>query len=158
MRIGELAEKAGVTVRALRYYEEQGLLASERSSGGHRYYPDTGVDQVWLIQQFYAAGLSSKSILAILACVEAGETTPEALALLTAERDRIERQVDNLTRARDRLENVITAATAGPCASHNRLKRDECPPASSGVARTRLADGPDGGRGQETRGDSQRIS
>jgi len=131
VRIGELAEKAGVSVRALRYYEEQGLLASERSAGGHRHYPEAGVDQVWLIQQFYAAGLSSKAILAILPCVEAGETTPEALALLTAERDRIDQQVTKLTSARDRLDLVISNA-ADPAASacsaqHRPEQREECP-------------------------------
>lgn len=43
MRIGELAAKAGVSVRALRYYEEQNLLASERSPGGQRHYPHSAV-------------------------------------------------------------------------------------------------------------------
>ncbi|WP_326954237.1 MerR family transcriptional regulator [Amycolatopsis sp. NBC_01286] len=114
MRIGELAAKAGVSVRALRYYEEQGLLVPERSSGGHRHYSDRGADLVWLIQQFYAAGLSSKSILTILPCVETGKTTPEALAMLVAERERIDRQLTELARARDRLDTVIANAEA-PC-------------------------------------------
>lgn len=43
MRIGEVAKKAGVSVRALRYYEEQDLLPAERSSGGQRQYP--GVEE-----------------------------------------------------------------------------------------------------------------
>ncbi len=50
MRIGELAAKAGVSVRALRYYEEQGLLAATRTSSGQRTYPDTAVDRVLLVQ------------------------------------------------------------------------------------------------------------
>lgn len=37
MRIGEVAAKAGVSVRALRYYEEQDLLDASRSSGGQRH-------------------------------------------------------------------------------------------------------------------------
>ena len=36
MRIGEVAERAGVSTRALRYYEEQGLLESDRTSSGQR--------------------------------------------------------------------------------------------------------------------------
>lgn len=36
MRIGEVAAATGVSVRSLRYYEEQELLEAERSSGGHR--------------------------------------------------------------------------------------------------------------------------
>ncbi|GAA4545880.1 MerR family transcriptional regulator [Amycolatopsis samaneae] len=118
MRIGELAAAAGVSVRALRYYEEQGLLASRRSAGGHRHYPESAADQVWLIQQFYAAGLSSKAILAIMPCIETGEVTPEALALLVAERDRIDRQVEGLASARDRLDTIITTAGTPSCTGH----------------------------------------
>ncbi|MDQ1051480.1 MerR family transcriptional regulator [Streptomyces sp. V4I2] len=112
MRIGELATRAGVSVRALRYYEEQNLLASERSPSGQRHYPDSAVDRVQLIQQLYAAGLSSKSIAELLPCVVNGEATPELLDRLSAERDRINRQIGGLVSARDRLDSVITTATA----------------------------------------------
>lgn len=115
MRIGELAEKSGVSVRALRYYEEQGMLVPERSTGGHRSYPDAGVGVVWLIQQFYAAGLSSKSIQAIMPSVRAGRATPEALELLVTERDRIDKLARELTDARERLDAIITAAGADSC-------------------------------------------
>lgn len=69
MRIGELATKAGVSVRALRYYEEQQLLTSERSASGQRHYVDSAVDRVRLIQQLYAAGLPSRTIVELLPCV-----------------------------------------------------------------------------------------
>jgi DNA-binding transcriptional MerR regulator len=120
MRIGELAAKAGVSVRALRYYEEQGLLVPERSAGGHRHYAEQGVDLVWLIQQFYAAGLSSKSILAILPCVESGEVTPEVLTLLVAERERIDRQLTELAGARAKLDTVIASASSSSCTPAHR--------------------------------------
>ncbi|MEW2500941.1 MULTISPECIES: MerR family transcriptional regulator [unclassified Amycolatopsis] len=115
MRIGELARKAGVSVRALRYYEEQELLVPSRSSGGQRHYPDAAVDQVWLIQQFYAAGLSSKSILALMPSVREGRATPEALSLLTAERDRLDRQSRELANARDKLDDIIATAGSHSC-------------------------------------------
>ncbi|ANS63134.1 transcriptional regulator, MerR family [Streptomyces lincolnensis] len=51
MRIGEVAEQAGVSVRALRYYEEQGLLGSMRTSGRQRQYADGAVERVRMIQQ-----------------------------------------------------------------------------------------------------------
>ena len=111
MRIGELAAKACVSVRALRYYEEQRLLASERSPSGQRHYPDSAVDRVLLIQQLYAAGLPSRSIVELLPCVVTGEVTPELLERLSAERDRIDTQMSALATARDRLDTVITAAT-----------------------------------------------
>ncbi|WP_329333572.1 MerR family transcriptional regulator [Streptomyces sp. NBC_01352] len=111
MRIGELATRTGVSVRALRYYEEQNLLASERSPSGQRHYPENAVDRVQLIQQLYAAGLSSKSILALLPRVVNGEATAELLEGLAAERDRMDKQIGDLVSARDRLDTVITTAT-----------------------------------------------
>lgn len=110
MRIGELAATSGVSVRALRYYEEQHLLAATRSTGGQRQYPDTAVERVRLIQQLYAAGLTSRTIRELLPCLASGEVTPALLARLAAERDRIDHQVSELLSARDRLEGVITTA------------------------------------------------
>jgi DNA-binding transcriptional MerR regulator len=112
MRIGELATRAGVSVRALRYYEEQDLLAAVRSPSGQRHYPDSAADRVRLIQQLYAAGLPSKSIRELLPCVVDGAATPELLDRLAAERDRIDRQIGALASARDRLDTVMGAATA----------------------------------------------
>ncbi|WP_033338419.1 MerR family transcriptional regulator [Catenuloplanes japonicus] len=112
MKIGELATRSGVSVRALRYYEQQGLLGSERSSGGTRHYPESAVDQVWLIQQFYASGLASKSILTLLPHIESGTVAPEMLALLTTERDRINQHLADMTAVRDRLEAGIASVTS----------------------------------------------
>lgn len=110
MRVGELAARTGVSVRALRYYEEQDLLAPERSPSGQRHYPESAVDRVQLIQQLYAAGLSSKTIVDLLPCVLDGRATLELLERLAAERDRIGRRITDLADARDRLDSVITAA------------------------------------------------
>lgn len=110
MRIGELAARTGVSVRSLRYYEQQGLLAAERSSSGQRHYPDGAVDRVRLIQQLYAAGLSSKTIAELIPCVVDGRATPELLARLAVQRDHIDRQIADLTATRDRLDSVIIGA------------------------------------------------
>lgn len=107
MRIGELAEKAGVSVRALRYYEEQGLLTASRSGSGQRLYQTTAVDRVQLIQHLYAAGLASRTIAELLPCVDAKVSTPESQARLQHERDRINRQISDLTATRDRLDAII---------------------------------------------------
>ncbi|MEU4512298.1 MerR family transcriptional regulator [Nonomuraea wenchangensis] len=117
MRIGELAARSGVSVRALRYYEEQGLLKANRSGSGQRHYPESVVDRVHLIQMLYAAGLSSRTIAELLPCVEAKVSTPESRARLFAERDRIDAQIAGLTRTRDRLDAVIasTKSPAGEC-------------------------------------------
>ena len=107
MRIGDLATETQVSVRALRYYEEQGLLASTRSDSGQRHYGTGAVGRVRLIQQLYGAGLSSKTIAELLPCVDAQVSTPESRARLLAERDRISAQIDELILARDRLSDII---------------------------------------------------
>ncbi|HEY6739696.1 MAG TPA: MerR family transcriptional regulator, partial [Actinopolymorphaceae bacterium] len=63
MRIGELSRRTGVSVRALRYYEEQGLLTSERLPSGYRDYPESAADRVRQIQVLFSAGLRSAKIV-----------------------------------------------------------------------------------------------
>ncbi|UFU07352.1 MerR family transcriptional regulator [Ruania halotolerans] len=110
MRIGDVARRAGVSTRALRYYEEQGLLTSERSHGGQRTYPESAVERVRLIQQFFAAGLPSRTIAQLLPCVDAGHGSAEALELLATERDRITAAMAGLAAARDALDRIIDIA------------------------------------------------
>ncbi len=112
MRIGDLAATTGVSVRALRYYEQQGLLTSDRSPRGQRRYGEHAADRVRLIQQLYAAGLSSRTIADLLPCVVAKVSTPLSRARLAAERDRIDAQIAELTAARNRLDAVIAHSTS----------------------------------------------
>ncbi|OLF10858.1 MerR family transcriptional regulator [Actinophytocola xanthii] len=110
MRIGDVAAAAGVSTRALRYYEEQGLLTSERSPSGQRHYGDDAVRRVRWIQALYAAGLNSKAITGLLPCVHTGVATDEMITHLAAERDRIDAQIRDLTTTRERLDGIIDAA------------------------------------------------
>lgn len=107
MRIGEVAREAGVSVRALRYYEEQGLLTSERAPSGQRHYPVAAVERVRFIQNLYTAGLGSKAVLRILPCMDHGVLTDEMQGRLLAERERLQTQLDELTATRDKLDEVI---------------------------------------------------
>ncbi|KOX15830.1 MerR family transcriptional regulator [Saccharothrix sp. NRRL B-16348] len=117
MRIGELAERTGVSVRSLRYYEQQGLLPADRTTGGHREYPERAVDRVIRIQELFAAGLSSKKIALMLPCMRDADGGPSEIATprlvddLTAERARIDRLIGDLVRSRDVLDEVIDAAS-----------------------------------------------
>ncbi|GAB2886968.1 MerR family transcriptional regulator [Streptomyces mayteni] len=112
MRIGELAARTGVSVRALRYYEEQGLLTAERSASGQRHYRDRAVDRVGTIRCLHAAGVPSRVILDLLPGIASGESTPETLTRLAAERERLAARIGDLERARERLDTVIGQATA----------------------------------------------
>ncbi|TCC47937.1 MerR family transcriptional regulator [Kribbella capetownensis] len=116
MRIGELARRTGVSERSLRYYEQQGLLVSERSPGGQREYAERAVDRVILIQELFAAGLHSKKIAELLPCMRDPDggpnerATPQLVTDLTAERDRIDQMIADLTTSRAVLDEVITTA------------------------------------------------
>ncbi|MEU2946481.1 MerR family transcriptional regulator [Nocardiopsis alba] len=110
MKIGELARRAGVSVRALRYYEEQGLLAPERTPSGQRRYAEETVEVVRLFQRFYAAGLSSRSIAALLPCVGGGVATEEQREMLNVERDRLAARVEEMADTLDRLDRLIVDA------------------------------------------------
>ncbi|WP_371404779.1 MerR family transcriptional regulator [Kribbella sp. NBC_00662] len=110
MRIGELAHRAGVSTRALRYYEEQGLLASERTLSGQRIYAEAAVERVRLIQQLFTAGLPSRTIVQLMPCIETGHASHEAFELMAAERNRITAAMRDLAAARDALDRMIDIA------------------------------------------------
>ncbi|MEU5877065.1 MerR family transcriptional regulator [Spirillospora sp. NPDC047279] len=120
MRIGELARRTGVSERSLRYYEKQGLLAADRTLGGHRDFPERAVDRVILIQELFAAGLHSAKIAELLPCMRDADggpnevATPRLVTELTEERDRINRMIADLIRSRGVLDEVIETASGRP--------------------------------------------
>lgn len=111
MRIGELARRAGVSTRALRYYEEQGLLRPQRTASGQRVYPESAVDRVGLIQELYTAGLGSRLIATLLPAIDARHLRPELLERVRDERVRITAKVTELQAAGRRLDVLIDLAT-----------------------------------------------
>jgi DNA-binding transcriptional MerR regulator len=67
MRIGELAEKAGVTPRTIRYYENLGLISpSEREGTGFRYYTEVELARLRKIDALKALGLTLEEISSII--------------------------------------------------------------------------------------------
>lgn len=114
MRIGELATRAGVSVRSLRYYEEQGLLTSTRSPSGQRHYAEGDVDHVVFLQRMYGAGLSSRTILELLPCKYAPSEANSASAYtrMLEERSKLDRHIVELLATRDTLDGFIAANRA----------------------------------------------
>ncbi|WP_433728420.1 MerR family transcriptional regulator [Nocardia sp. CA-129566] len=116
MRIGELADRTGVSVRSLRYYETKGMLGSERTAGGQREYPESAIDRVIRIQQMFAAGLASDTIAQLLPCTNDTDGTPNATATpflvdkLMQERRRIGRALEDMHRACAVLDEIISSA------------------------------------------------
>lgn len=110
MKAGELAKRTGVSARALRYYEERGLLHPARTTSRQRIYDEQDVDRVKFFQVMYAAGLNSSAIAALLPCIDTGHSNAENLQMLLDERHRISEQVQKLQTALKNLDNLITSA------------------------------------------------
>lgn len=111
MRIGELSARTGASPRSLRYYEQQGLLAPERTPSGQRVFTPAHEAAVRQIQELFAAGFCSAVIQELLPAMSApavdGALLGDALAAaerrLRGERQAIDRELRELGLLRHRL-------------------------------------------------------
>jgi len=105
MRIGELAEAAGVTAKTVRYYESIGLMpAPGRTSAGYRRYDPELADRLRFIRDAQATGLSLTEIASILELKDAGQgACDHTRALLAGHLAEIDRQIERLTATRASL-------------------------------------------------------
>jgi MerR family mercuric resistance operon transcriptional regulator len=71
LKIGEVAERGGVSLQAIRYYEREGLLPKPpRLASGYRLFPDTAVRRVHFIKRAQELGFSLAEIRELLALRE----------------------------------------------------------------------------------------
>ncbi|WP_141208864.1 MerR family transcriptional regulator [Streptomyces griseorubiginosus] len=115
MRIGELSRATGASTRSLRYYEDQGLLSSDRRSNGYRDYGEEAVRQVAFIRDLYRAGLPSEVIRDILPCTT--QTPPvggcaQLLARVRGVRDELARQEQQIAQRREMLDRYLSGTAA----------------------------------------------
>ena len=116
MRVGELSARSGASPRSLRYYEEQGLLASGRTGGGHREYGEDALERVDRIRCLLGAGIGTATIRELLPCMyaqERGDPAPDLIDWLRVERARVTEAIRGLEHTRDSLDRVIEDAEAG---------------------------------------------
>jgi DNA-binding transcriptional MerR regulator len=101
-RVGQLAQHAGVTVRALHHYDELGLLTpSERSNGGHRLYGAADVERLYRLLALRDLGLPLEEIGPLLEREEhLADTVRRHLA-------RVEHQLQALTTLKSRLTRLL---------------------------------------------------
>ncbi|MEV1244927.1 MerR family transcriptional regulator [Nonomuraea sp. NPDC049750] len=91
MQIGEAASASGVSVRSLRYYEDEGLIVPGRCSNGYRDYCQSTIDRVHAIRSLLEYGLPVRLVKAALPHLTDGpEADPDPLFLHEVEsyRDR----------------------------------------------------------------------
>ncbi|MEK9521508.1 MerR family transcriptional regulator [Streptomyces venezuelae] len=131
MRIGELSERTGTPRRLLRYYEEQGLIVADRLPNGYRDYDESNPDRVMQIRGLLDAGLPTRIIKQILPClnkpriIHFPDATPEMLATLEDERDRMTERIRCLTRNRDAVAEYLDAVRV-------KAEQSVSPPSRSG--------------------------
>lgn len=121
MRIGELARRTGASPRSLRHYEDQGLIGSRRTSGGHREYDEETQERVDRVRCLLSAGLNIATIRRLLPCLyaqERGDPAPDLLDRLCSERERLSRAIHELERARKALDQVIERGKSRPVTIH----------------------------------------
>ena len=112
MRVGEVAERAGVNVETLRYYERRGLLPTpHRTPSGHRRYDDETVRFLVAIKETQAVGFTLAEIAEYLRAARRSTAPSDALRVrMAAKIDQIDARVAALRRMRDELARVVGCA------------------------------------------------
>jgi DNA-binding transcriptional MerR regulator len=123
LSIGQVAERTGLSVHALRFYEREGILANpvRRGAGGHRVYGAVDVEWLELCLILRASGMPLSAIREYTGLVRRGDgNETERLALLRQHQDRVTAQIRQLTKALDLIsfkvgvyEDIVGAAAAG---------------------------------------------
>jgi DNA-binding transcriptional MerR regulator len=117
MRIGELASQTGVPARRLRYYEEQGLLSSDRSANGYRYYDPQALQRVTQIRGLIDAGIPTaiiKDILPLLdnRTIHVNRPATELIDALEHHRDQLDARIRCISRNRDAITGYLNTIRA----------------------------------------------
>lgn len=107
MRIGELARRAGVTTKAVRYYESLGLIAPVRLSNGYRNYDEDHVLLVREIKALSYLGIPAGRTRPFLECLSAGhrhsDDCPSSMISYRQAIDELTQQINDLTARRTAL-------------------------------------------------------
>ncbi|MCK2243829.1 MULTISPECIES: MerR family transcriptional regulator [unclassified Crossiella] len=116
MRIGELAGQAGASTRALRYYEEQGLLPARRAANGHRDYDAQDLRLVQEIRSLLDIGFSLEETRPFVECLraghEAGDVCPASVAVYRIKLAELDDRMARLALIRERLRTQLAKVAA----------------------------------------------
>ena len=109
LTIGELAARAGVATSALRYYEDRGLISSERTEGNQRRYPRSTLRTVSVIRAAQEVGLTLAEIEDALSSLPESRTPTKAdwAKLARGWRAQLNARIHELIALRDELGDCI---------------------------------------------------
>ena len=95
LTIGEVARRSGVAASALRFYEERGLITSERAGSGHRRYPRSVLRRIAFIVFAQRVGLTLEEIARELAKLPPDRAPTRATGLVCPAVERPDRRADS---------------------------------------------------------------
>jgi MerR family redox-sensitive transcriptional activator SoxR len=109
LSIGEVADRTGVSVSALRFYEAEGMVAPGRSEGGQRRFTRDALRRVGFIRIAQQVGLTLDEIRAALATLPEQRTPTAAdwARLSRAWKSNLDERIRLLERVRDDLSSCI---------------------------------------------------
>ncbi|GIF38835.1 MerR family transcriptional regulator [Actinoplanes xinjiangensis] len=111
MRVGELARRTGTTIRALRYYEETGLVVPRRLGNGYRDYDPIAERQVARIRELTALGLSVEETRPFVeSLADDDDVCAAAVATFRSTVSSLQARIGELTAQREALDARIDTA------------------------------------------------
>lgn len=153
LTVGEVADRTGVSVSALRFYERESLIEARRTSGNQRRFPRDVLRRVAFIRIAQRVGLSLEEIRDALATLPENRTpsTADWVRLSRAWRPRLDEQIAVLERLRDDLSSCIGCGCLSlkTCALYNP---DDAAAALGTGPRYLLGDTPVAGRAADDGG------
>jgi len=109
LAIGAVADRTGLAISAIRFYEEVGLVSAERSDAGHRRFRRSAIRRLSFIRICQKLGYSLEEIQAQLDALPKGRTPTEGdwTKLAVGFRDEIDERIAGLEALRDRVDGCI---------------------------------------------------
>jgi DNA-binding transcriptional MerR regulator len=110
MLINQLAQRSGVSTRALRHYDRLGLLSSRRLDNGYRDFDEHAVEEVRRVRLLLDIGLSLQAAAQVLPCFApdgALTACPTARERLRVQIREVDRSIDQLQRTRGLLAGAL---------------------------------------------------
>jgi DNA-binding transcriptional MerR regulator len=117
MKIGQVADGAGVSVDTVRFYERRGVLpAPERAPSGYRTYTTATIERIRLARRLQSLGLTLDEVIDALHATDRGDASCESERWrLEAVLERIDTKMDELRAARSEVRKVLAACEQGCC-------------------------------------------
>jgi DNA-binding transcriptional MerR regulator len=122
MKIGEVANQAGVTVDTVRFYERVGVLPpAARTESGYRDYEPGTVERIKLTRELQGLGFTLTDAVGALVAHDTGDATCESERWrLQAVLDRVDAKLAELNALRGRIVDAQAACAAGRCMFRSR--------------------------------------